>query len=408
MEETNAPHNDTSITVTTPSNKKLTFTTGNWETKQTVTLSAADDADKVHGTRRITHYTLVYHVVARANLLATEADDDIPQVSASAVTATTATLGITKHTGAWRYKYTSPSGGTCSDSISNSNTASLTGLATSTTYTFAAYSDSGCATQLSENSVTFTTLSPSLASSNVTHNSATLTLSNWNISKDGDWYRKSTKTTDTCTDAISTTTSSVANLQSSTSYTYSAYSDSGCTDLIATAAAFTTNAPPSPTLTVSNIGTSTATLTLANYTGNWRYNHTDGGTTGCTSAGSNSTVNLTGLTPGASYTYEAFSGSLCETSTKIATAAAFTTNTLPNSLQQDQQQQEPPPATPPAAVQNLAGHWDTQDTIILSWDAADSATGYHVVYSTDEMQSWTPRRDGPPRQYLHLPQRDVE
>ena len=400
QENTGAPNNDGDITVTTPSNKQLTFTTNNWQTKQTVTLSAANDSDKIHGTRSIFHHTVgTYFPTALTTLIATEADDDIPVLSVSNITANWATLGLTKHTGNW-YAQLAAGGGTpqCWGTAITTSTYDIE-IDQNTTYTVQAYSDAGCATLLAENSVTFTTLNPSLATSNVTHNSATLTLSNWDISKDGNWYHKPTGTTgiNCVTTAISTSTAQLTDLSASTAYTWKAYSASGCSesDLIATAPSFTTNAPPSPTLTVTNIGTSTATLTLANYTGNWSYKHTGQGTTGCVADVSNSTVNLTGLTPGTSYTYEAFSdGSLCET--KIATAAAFTTNTEPNSLEQvsepprqETQQQDPPPATPPAAVQNLAGYWDTQDTIILTWDAADRATGYHVVYSTDEMQSWT-------------------
>ena len=52
-----APNNDGDITVTTPSNKTLTFTTQNYNTAQTVTVSAADDNDVLAGVRAISHTT---------------------------------------------------------------------------------------------------------------------------------------------------------------------------------------------------------------------------------------------------------------------------------------------------------------------------------------------------------------
>ena len=46
---------DTSLRVTGPSNKTLTFTTANWNTAQTVRIYAAGDSDAVNGTRVINH-----------------------------------------------------------------------------------------------------------------------------------------------------------------------------------------------------------------------------------------------------------------------------------------------------------------------------------------------------------------
>ncbi len=75
------------------------------------------------------------------------------------------------------------------------------------------------------------------------------------------------------------------------------------------------------------MASTTATLALTGWVpgtdGSWHYKHTDTGATCSSDAVTVSSVNLTGLTPGASYTYEAYSDSTC--STKIATASAFTT-----------------------------------------------------------------------------------
>ena len=56
--EATSTSDDSNITVSSPSGKTLTFTTSNWDTPQTVTLSAANDSDtgnEVNGTRQIKH-----------------------------------------------------------------------------------------------------------------------------------------------------------------------------------------------------------------------------------------------------------------------------------------------------------------------------------------------------------------
>ena len=86
-------------------------------------------------------------------------------------------------------------------------------------------------------------LNPSLTTSNVAATGATLTIANH-----GDaWYYKATSGSHTtCQGPVAAGTSSQAltGLTASSSYTYSAYSDSGCTDAnkLATAAEFTTTA----------------------------------------------------------------------------------------------------------------------------------------------------------------------
>ena len=60
---------------------------------------------------------------------ATDADFTTLTLASSNVTDTTATLTISGHTAAWRYKYTTPTGGTCSDEIpAGTSTADVMGL----------------------------------------------------------------------------------------------------------------------------------------------------------------------------------------------------------------------------------------------------------------------------------------
>ena len=85
-----AASGDSDLTVSTAA---LTFTTGNWNTAQTVTVSAADDDDPDHGTATIAHTASgagEYADVSIASVIATEADDDTPgvQLSTNALTVT--------------------------------------------------------------------------------------------------------------------------------------------------------------------------------------------------------------------------------------------------------------------------------------------------------------------------------
>ena len=69
-------------------------------------------------------------------------------LTASNVTHNKATLTIGNHSGDWYYKATAPTAGVCSASAVNTLSADLPDLAGNTSYTFKAYSDSTCATEL--------------------------------------------------------------------------------------------------------------------------------------------------------------------------------------------------------------------------------------------------------------------
>ena len=80
-------------------------------------------------------------------------------LTASSVTLTTATLTIASHTDVWYYKHTN-AGATCDGPVAaGTSTKALTGLTAGTSYTFSAYSDSGCTTgNLLATAAQFTTL----------------------------------------------------------------------------------------------------------------------------------------------------------------------------------------------------------------------------------------------------------
>ena len=100
ISEGTGANDDTNITVTTPSNKTLTFTTNNWDTAQSVTLSASeDDTDLLNGSRVITHTTSSTdqnYASKSASLTATEADNDVGAVVIrnNADDANITTLGV--------------------------------------------------------------------------------------------------------------------------------------------------------------------------------------------------------------------------------------------------------------------------------------------------------------------------
>ena len=84
----------------TASATALTFTTSDWSTAQTVTVSAADDADAEHGTATIAHTASggSYAAVAVASVVATEADDDTAGVSLSATMLSVSEQGTASYT----------------------------------------------------------------------------------------------------------------------------------------------------------------------------------------------------------------------------------------------------------------------------------------------------------------------
>ena len=68
-------------------------------------------------------------------------------LTATTVTTNSLKLTIASHSGSWYYKYTTPTGGTCSSAGSGSSTT-VSSLVANTSYTFKAYSDSDCDTEL--------------------------------------------------------------------------------------------------------------------------------------------------------------------------------------------------------------------------------------------------------------------
>ena len=336
-----------SVTATTAT-LTLANRSGNWWLKYTspsggtCTAGEADFSHALTGLSTNTRYIFrAYSDSSYNNIIATASafTTDTPGLTAgSTATATTATLTVSNWAqadGAWYYKANRAPHASCSSEIAaGTTTASLSGLTMNASYTYTAYSDSSCSNAVATASA-FTTDNPTLASSDVTATTATLTLSNW-ASADGAWRYKSTTPSGSCSSEVAagTTTADLTSLATGTSHTFKAYSDSSCSTEIAAASAFTTS---TPTLTVSNVGNTGATITLGGWDltgdGSWYYKANASPDNTCSSAVTTAAETLTGLTPGDSYAYKAYSDSGC--STEIAAAgAAFVPGVTVSNLDQ--------------------------------------------------------------------------
>ncbi len=252
-----------------------------------------------------------------------------PALTAGSLTASGATLTLANHTGDWWYDGTKRGGTATPCTKAADASVTVTGLDSGTAYTYGAYTDSACKTANRLDTASFTTLTPSLTVSNVAATTATLTIANHGGVA---WYYKHTNTGATCDGPVAagTSTKDLTGLTAGTSYTYSAYSDSTCTtgNLIATAAQFSTPA----SLTVSNVGTTTARITVAGHSGQWWYQADTGPHTTCQGpvAAGTAYKDLTGLTAGSFYVYTAYSATGCADTVKLASAEVATAVTVSN------------------------------------------------------------------------------
>ena len=252
--------------------------------------------------------------------------------------ATGATLNLGNYGSDWYYKHTVPStgpGASCSSTAVTGNTKTVSGLTANTAYTYNAYSDSGCNTELAA-AAPFPTLPPKPSTPTVTAGSGSGELS-LSATVDGGsaditgWqYKKKDSAWDSNWTDISVTsktmTHTVTGLTNSTDYQFKvrAVNASGSSE---ESEASTAVAPQDESLTVTNISETSATLNLHNYSGDWYYKYTKpttpAGTCSSVVPAGTSTADLSSLSPGTEYTFKAYSDSSC--STVVATATDFTT-----------------------------------------------------------------------------------
>ena len=249
-------------------------------------------------------------------------DAQAATLTVSDVTATAATVTISGHTGDWSFRYKNhvkKDFGPCT-AVSGS-AVRLSGLVPMRQYDVLAFSENTCTTVVASVSL----VTPFLARSAIKPTGATLLLFNYT----GEWWYQGNQNGASCTGGIAGSVY-VADLAPETTYTYRAYTKSGCAaeDAIASAT-FTTQAAGTTTLTVSNVTATTATLTIANHTGawwfegsqGWRFDENGQGHT-CTAVASGETsVDLTGLPPFVWYYYDAYDKDGCHAEDRIAEAS---------------------------------------------------------------------------------------
>ena len=118
--------------------------------QQTGTTAALSGLTE-HDTYTYTAYSDGNCAIAIARITFTTTGD---QLTVASITATTATLTLHNHTGDWWFQETSPATGTCTAGESDF-TNNVSGLIPGTEYTYKAYSNDTCATEIA--SQTFTT-----------------------------------------------------------------------------------------------------------------------------------------------------------------------------------------------------------------------------------------------------------
>ena len=156
---------------------------------------------------------------------------------------------------------------------------------------------------------------PDLWVENITMGTARLWLRNWS---GGAWSWKVTGGGDsTCHSSRAPAHTPIQDLslrRSNTSYTVTAHSGTDCASAnLLDTETFTTRAADwkRPALSVSNLGTTSATLSIANHTGDWWYVAT-ADTSTCTRVDAGGSASLSSLTANTSYKYVAYSAAGCE------------------------------------------------------------------------------------------------
>ncbi len=331
--------------------------------QQTSTTTSTTLSTLINGTQ----YTIrVAAVNGSGNGAWSDEATGTPAVSltVSAIEASSATLTINDHSGGWYYKYTIPSAGTCSSQVSTAST-SVTSLATGTSHTFKAYSDSACTTELAT-ATAFTTKPGKV--SNVATTAASKALDvDWDAETGATSYKIQWKSGAQTWDATNrqqtstTTSTTLSTLINGTQYTIRVAAVNGSGD-----GAWSDEATGTPavSLTVSAIEATSATLTISDHSGGWYYKYTSpvGGT--CSSLVSTASTSVSSLATGTSHTFKAYSDSVC--STEVAAATAFTTK--------------------PGKVSNVATT-AAHDVLDVSWDAETGATSYKIQWKSGA-QTW--------------------
>ena len=318
---TPASSDTTKATVSGP----LTFTIWDWSTPQTVTVTGV-----------ATGPATISHTISGGGYGSATASDVGAVVGrvlvVSSITPTTAKLTLGGWTQAWSYKgdYVN-----CVNVNAGTSEVDLSGLRSGWDFLIFAYNAANCPITGDPHpvlaSATFSTPLPKVSGVTTAAGNASLSVS-WNAQGGANGYHVQWKsgTEDWSSGRqsdVTTNSATISSLVNGTRYTirvrsyknihlrtrYGVWSDEA------------TGTPVGPMLTASNVLSTSATLTLANHTGNWYYKHTTPTGGQCSTAQTGTTASLTNLSPNTSYTYKAYSDSGCTTANLLATASAFLT-----------------------------------------------------------------------------------
>ena len=283
-----------------------------------------------------------------AGTVAAQGDDVAVTLTASAIEDTTATLTISGHTDGWWYRG-QDSGtsqwGTCTAVAAGTTAVGISGLTAATPYDYTAYSDSTCNTKLAE--VEFRTLAPTVSVSDVQQDED-VTWMRFEVSlsapsretvtvevytSDGTATRKTDYRSESETLVFPPNSTGPyrpflvlvyddQELEPDETFTVTLTNPTGATLGNATATGTIRNdGDTAARLAASDIGDTTATLTISGHTGSWWYRARDTGTSKwgtCTAVAAGTTaVGISGLTAVETYEYTAYSDSTCMT--KLAT-----------------------------------------------------------------------------------------
>ena len=316
-------------------------------------------------------------------VLPPQAEAQLATLSVSNKTPDSVTLTFSDSSAAWYYASSNNPSGTCSNQIpAGTTTATVTGLDADTSYTYLAYSDSGCATRSSE-SLTFKTTQLNI--SNVTGISATLTFKN----RSDAWSYKLDQEGAQCKSvAGGTTTASLSGLQRGTTHRYYAYGSSSCGTHIASVE-FQTTVPTGRPLALSGVsgssGPAQLTTTWTKPSNGWnieqycvyyRKSSTTLYTSECTYGSSVTSITISNLDTNTTYYRYAMYYAIADDK-NVNSSRRASLSSSPEIVQK-------PKVVPPDHSDPVAGLQVTANSpkrLAASWTAASGASGYDVKLS---------------------------